>query len=238
MSTIGHKVERIRVSLSSLGPVETVKALMVNALSYNPAKDRSFDRRFKTVTSSIVPLDGLGITDREKTKSAVYYISSPVRFERYLLGSLNIDYSQFDFVDIGSGKGRVLMIASDWPFRSITGVEISKPLCVVAEKNLQIYSSRTQRCRNISVRCMDATQFPIEQKNAVYHFYHPFQPDLLKPMLEKIATTFRGSDTKVYLAYIWMQLPEIFPLFESLGFKRLQHVETLNRRYQYAIFTI
>lgn len=238
MTTLGNKFERIKVSLSSLGAVETIKALLVHAFSYNPSRDRSFDQRFKTDTSSIVPLDALGIGDREKTRSAVYYISSPVKFERHLLASLDIDYSQFDFVDIGSGKGRVLMIASDWPFRSIAGVEISKPLCAVAEKNLQVYSSRTQKCGNISVRCMDATQFQIEAKNTVYHFYHPFQVDILKPILEKIASTFRGSDKKVYIAYIWMQLPELFPVFEGLGFKRVRHVETLNRRYQYAIFTI
>jgi SAM-dependent methyltransferase len=235
---LAGKLEAIKASIAALGFVETVKAGLVLLLSYNPAKDRAFDQRFKTETSSIVPVGALGIGDADKTKSAVFYISAPVRFERYIIGALNIDYKDFHFVDVGCGKGRVLMLASEWPFHSITGIEISKALCEIAERNVQVYSSRTQKCRNIAIQCMDATQFPIEEKNTVYHFYHPFQVDVLKPILERIASRFQQSDKKVYIAYIWMQLPDLFSLFDSLGFKRLRHIETLNRRYQCAVFSI
>ena len=38
----------------------------------------------------------------------------------------------YTFLDIGSGKGRVLMLASDAPFRHIVGVELSPALTAIA----------------------------------------------------------------------------------------------------------
>src|SRR5580765_6779748 len=35
----------------------------------------------------------------------------------------SINFAEFTFIDLGSGKGRALLMASDYPFRKIVGVE-------------------------------------------------------------------------------------------------------------------
>jgi SAM-dependent methyltransferase len=233
-----NRIDLIKTSISLLGVKETFKAILVLVFSYNPEKDRAFDKRHKTDTAVAVGVDDLNISDKQTCRAAVSYISAPVKFERCIIGTLDIDYENFDFIDIGCGKGRVLMLASEKPFRSVIGVEISKELCSIAEKNLQIYRSLKQKCTKVQVYCMDARLFPIENENTIFHFYHPFQADVLKPILENIVSRFRGKGKKVFIVYIWMQLTDIFTLFEELHFTRLRYIQTLNRRYQYAIFTL
>src|SRR5271166_3265808 len=39
-------------------------------------------------------------------------------------GQPRFDFRDFTFVDLGSGKGRTLLMAADYPFRRIVGVEL------------------------------------------------------------------------------------------------------------------
>ncbi|MGA8860958.1 MAG: hypothetical protein WB506_13210, partial [Candidatus Sulfotelmatobacter sp.] len=53
------------------------------------------------------------------------------------------DFHDFVFVDLGSGKGRTLLMASDYPFRHIAGVELLPALHQVALENLRKYRSES-----------------------------------------------------------------------------------------------
>ena len=48
-----------------------------------------------------------------------------------------IDVQGYNFVDLGSGKGFILFLASREPFRQIVGVELSRWLHSIATKNIQ-----------------------------------------------------------------------------------------------------
>jgi hypothetical protein len=45
------------------------------------------------------------------------------------------------FMDLGCGKGRALIVASEWPFRQILGVELSPRLARAAQKNAKIIAA-------------------------------------------------------------------------------------------------
>lgn len=53
---------------------------------------------------------------------------------------MGLDYSKFTFIDFGAGMGRVLLMASERPFRKIIGVEFARELITIAENNLRSYS--------------------------------------------------------------------------------------------------
>ena len=59
-----------------------------------------------------------------------------------MMSSLPIAFSEFTFVDLGSGKGRTLLMASEYPFRRIVGVEILPELHRAAEKILPTTRAR------------------------------------------------------------------------------------------------
>ena len=56
-----------------------------------------------------------------------------------MMAILPIDFREFTFVDLGSGKGRTLLMASEYPFRRIVGVEILPELHRAAEENIANY---------------------------------------------------------------------------------------------------
>src|SRR5579883_2704128 len=67
-----------------------------------------FDRRFGTDTESHRPVDRLGLSDA-LARSAEAYAPCPGPWAAQLIELLPIDHARFAFVDLGSGKGRVLM---------------------------------------------------------------------------------------------------------------------------------
>jgi SAM-dependent methyltransferase len=231
------KWEVLRTSFRALGGWETTRAALAQLLAYKPERDDEFDRRFRTDTSGSISVGSLDIEDAGARRAAVFYVSAPIRLTRYMLAELEIDYGEFDFVDFGCGKGRVLMVASEFPFRSVRGVEISRALCDIAEKNLRVFRSPRQRCFDLEVRCMDARDCPLPQGNTVFHLYHPFQLEVLRPVLQNIAGAFRASRKRALVVYLWSAVPSLFPVFQEYGFERLRHARTANPRYQFAFFS-
>ncbi len=75
-----------------------------------------------------------------------YAAVEPERF-RALMAALPINFSEFTFVDFGSGKGRALLLASEYPFKKILGLEFSPELHDVAVANIRRYRSESQKCR-------------------------------------------------------------------------------------------
>src|ERR1017187_6173156 len=80
-----------------------------------------------------------------------------------MLGSIEADFREFTFIDIGSGKGRVLMMAADYPFRQIVGIELLPELHAIAQDNLTRYRSESQRCFSIATVCGDARKYDFPQ---------------------------------------------------------------------------
>jgi hypothetical protein len=79
--------------------------------------DRPFDRALGVDTHEV------GIPNRLWHSGNYRYVSSPVLAFRRALSIIGIDPGRFVFVDLGSGKGRTLLIASRLPFLRIEGVE-------------------------------------------------------------------------------------------------------------------
>ena len=60
----------------------------------------------------------------------------PARF-RKVLASLQIAFHDYTFIDFGSGKGRALLLASEFPFKRIIGLEFSPELHGTQKKILR-----------------------------------------------------------------------------------------------------
>jgi SAM-dependent methyltransferase len=92
----------------------------------------------------------------------------------------------FTFIDLGSGKGRVLLMASDYPFKRIIGVEFMPELHRVAEKNITGYSNDRQGCRQIETLCMDARDFQFPDDPLVIYLFNPFSEATFAQVLENL----------------------------------------------------
>jgi len=99
-------------------------------------------------------------------------------------------YANTVFIDLGCGKGRTLLLASDYPFRAIIGIEISRELCDIAIENVKTYCSRRRRCSNISVRCQGIEEFEYSaygpSDHLLVYLFSPCGEAVLRAGLQKI----------------------------------------------------
>src|SRR5580692_1239805 len=89
----------------------------------------------------------------------------------------NLSWADFTFVDLGSGKGRTLLMASDYPFRRIVGVELLPALDQITQENLSHYKSESQQCFALESICADATEFPLPEEPLVLYLFNPFRSE-------------------------------------------------------------
>ena len=113
----------------------------------------------------------------------------------------NSDLQEFTFIDLGSGKGRVLLMASEYSFRRIIGVELLPSLNRIAQENIALYKSETQKCFALDSICGDATSFPLPEGPIVLYLFNPFQEPGLKRTLANLKTHLGSHSSAVYLLY-------------------------------------
>jgi hypothetical protein len=107
-----------------------------------------FDARFGTDTATIVFPWNLPSIAHEYKSEVHAYQAAPAWLIREILDSIPLQPNTFAFIDLGSGKGRALLVASELPFAKIVGVELSHELHRIAEQNLGRYRSASQHCMN------------------------------------------------------------------------------------------
>ena len=120
---------------------------------------------------------------------------------REMMASLDIQFDQFTFVDLGSGKGRTLLMASEYPFRKIIGVELIAELHLAAEENIRAYHSSTQRCPRIEAVCGDAGEFAFPDTPLVLYLFNPLPEAGLRRVLENLEQSLRLNPRPVYVVY-------------------------------------
>ena len=167
--------------------------------------DLEFDRRFGTDTAGEVPLEAVGIEGSEIERGHGRYRPVWTHVFRESLDRLGIDYRAYTFVDYGSGKGKALLLASDYPFAEIVGVEFARPLHEAAVRNIEKYSSQTQRCTRLRSECADATAFDPPPTPLVCFFFNPFDEGTTSVVLDRLRRSFDDNHRPIYVIYTNMR---------------------------------
>lgn len=128
--------------------------------------------------------------------------------------------TDFTFIDLGSGKGRTLLMASDYPFRHIMGVEFLPALHQIAEENIHRYRSDSQKCFAIESVCSDATAFAFPPEPLIVYLFNPFAETGLRRALANLIGSLRQHPRSVFVLYLNPQLENVIAecaLLKKLG---------------------
>ncbi len=179
--------------------------------------DGSFDRRYGTDTAGWVELTDLTCVGSSNVKNCIYYEPTAEPLIHQLLSALPpIQYDQFTFVDYGSGKGRILLVAAQFPFRAIVGVEFVKHFHDIALSNFKRYKTPKQKCFALSSVLMDAAEFVPPEGPCVFFLHNPFKFALLTRVMEKIQRSIQEHPREVYVVY-WCARPQYIEYMCGLG---------------------
>ncbi len=135
------------------------------------------------------------------TFRTAYQPTEPAEF-REMMAAVPAEFDDLTFVDIGSGKGRTLLMASEYPFRRIVGVEILRALHEAAEENIRVYRSATQRCTRIDSICMDACEFDFPHEPLLVYLFNPLPAEALNRMLANLENSLKRAPRPVYVVYL------------------------------------
>ena len=164
------------------------------------ARCRYFDWQHGVSTCGDANLANLTLVGKSADHGVFYHPAHPkLLFE--IFNSLKIDFPSHTFVDLGSGKGRALLVASEYPFAEIIGVEFAAELHEIAARNIQSYRSKTQRCKNVRSVNLDAAEFEMPATPLVLYLFNPFRPAVLIPVLQRLQRSLDSQPREVTLIY-------------------------------------
>jgi SAM-dependent methyltransferase len=181
-----------------------------NRRPHGPAQPDSFDEKYGTDTGGTREIGSLDVLDSPIARFAVRYDPSSEANVRFLLHNLQIDYSRFDFIDFGSGKGRVLLIAAEFPFREVLGIEFSRELHETAVQNLARLPPDVTGAGSVRSIHGDASSFELPRSDLVCYFYNPFGAPVIEAVAARLAAHHERFGFRVIVVYVDPRHAEIF----------------------------
>jgi SAM-dependent methyltransferase len=186
----------------------------------------AFDRLHNVETADELPLESVGVPQADVARGNSIYRPLTERLFRAAIASIEIDVPRFTFVDIGSGKGKVLFMAADLPFKRIVGIEYAAGLHDVAVRNVATFRSGTQQCRDIQPIHADALEHPLPAGPLVLFIFNALPKELMRQLLERLdAESGARRDRPIILIYTNLrsvkEVGNVFSGLENLQFVRL-----------------
>ena len=165
---------------------------------------RAFDARYGTDTIRRVPVAAMRDVPEALAAHAVHYEASAIPKLRQALSAvtsaLGSRLPAFAFVDVGSGKGLVVMHAARYPFREVVGIEMTPELHAVAEANAGRFAAAHPDCAPMRFEQGDALATPLPDGPLVVYLYNPFDATVLIPFAARLEATAAARD--ILVAYV------------------------------------
>jgi SAM-dependent methyltransferase len=219
--------ERLFISVKSRGVPGTLRYVLYRGmvlLGPKGQRERTFDKRFGVETSGTVGKYELGV-DTPNVIYAVEYRPAPIEDFKRIIGGLAINYKDWTFLDLGAGKGRAVLLALEYNFKTVVGVEFSPDLARIAQSNLSPF-------KNAHILCQDAAEYIFPQDPLVIFLNNPFHGTVMEQVLAHLGDSLLSHPRDVYIAY-WN--PFCQALFNAAPFLIKLHGTTEYALYRSAI---
>ena len=191
-----YEYKRLLTLLRNFGPGKTSISL---ASSLDDQFLRSFDRRYRVTTSGHIVLSSTSF-DPSRLRQATSYAPVNGWAFRRLLKVLQLPKT-LQFADLGCGLGRACIIAGEYGFAKVTGVELADELCAKAQENVA-------RCRLLqtpiaSIRIVheDVLKYCEEAEDDVFFMFRAFSFELFQSVRANLAD--RGAQLKKPITIIY-----------------------------------
>ncbi|MBI1206466.1 MAG: hypothetical protein GC191_04160 [Azospirillum sp.] len=168
----------------------------------------AFDQAYGVATAGELPWQDLGsgsATDAFVTE----YDPSPPLLLRCALARLP-ERDRFTFLDLGCGKARALIIASEFNFKAIVGIEKSPGLAAIAAANAAVVAKHHPERPRLRVIEADAANCPLPAGNLVVYLYNPFLAPVLAVVAERIQGALQQEPRQLYVVYLNPVLRRLF----------------------------
>jgi SAM-dependent methyltransferase len=203
MSRLLHWWRLTWFSYQKLGIWRLLRSRCIAHLRRKTARHDDFDQRYGTDTAASLTPGEAALTGDQAQHAWTYTPIAVTDFHRMIADlSLPEDaLSACTFIDIGSGKGRAVLLAASYPFQHVMGVEMSTLLHQAATQNVARFQAHVPTCPPITLLCQDATTFPFPETSLVLYFFHPFDETVMARVIESLRQAVQRVPRTVFLLY-------------------------------------
>jgi SAM-dependent methyltransferase len=170
-----------------------------------------WDAKYGTETGACVDLDNLTIRHASRGYGERYQASDPgvlpdsIRF-------MGIAPGEYRFIDLGCGKGRMLIVAADLGFRSCVGVEFADELARAAKANVA-----TSGFKTIGIVHGDAGAYAFKDDPFVLYLFNPFSKPIMQRVRDNLLKLKRANYCIIYKNARERQIFDEMPTLRYLG---------------------
>jgi hypothetical protein len=139
---------------------------------------------------------------------------------REMMAGLLIDFSRFTFIDIGSGKGRALLLACEFRFQRIIGIELLPELNDIARVNIRKFAESHDVQSIFEALCGDAAEFAFPREPLVVFLFNPLPESELKQVIANLENSLRQHTREAYVVYanpVWEEAIARSSVFTKIG---------------------
>lgn len=159
-----------------------------------------YDQMHGTDTSGYVTPDRL-YTDPKVVSQSQAYLGTQPSIIRKILAQLP-DVHRYTFVDIGCGKGRPLLIASEFAFKDIVGVEMSPVLAEYAARNATIIRRKFPDRTGVTILTENAASYQPAANRIMYFYYHAFGRQLFEAFVKNLEAQLSQTVEHAFFIYL------------------------------------
>jgi hypothetical protein len=188
--------------------------------------DPPIEQLFFKPTKDHVKLGGLTVRGPHREHGHDYRPTPCALFE-WTLAAIDHDFSRLTFVDYGAGKGRVLLLASQYPFHAIGGIEFAEELHDDATMNIAQFPRSRMKCRNVECVLEDASALGPPDGESVHYFFNPFSREVFAEVLHNLVVSYRKRPRRFYL--ILVDPPAVTDMIDNSGVFQRQELPWLER---------
>ncbi len=170
-------------------------------LAIEDRANRRYDARFNVETAREEALDAAGVTAADARRgNAVYRVTWTSLVERAL-----VDPAGYTFVDYGSGKGKAMLMAAEYPFTAIIGLEFAPKLHEIAVKNCRSYRNPAQRCARLEPVLTDVVEYALPPGPVVCFMANPFDHATARRVFAVWRARYQRGDGDIRVMYLNMR---------------------------------
>lgn len=158
-----------------------------------------FDIRYGTDTAGEIQLCDLKI-DSDNISEGNWYQATKERPFKNLMEIFSFPENSV-FVDLGSGKGKVLLMASAYAFKRVVGIEFASELCEIAKINISQFKKKIISEVNIEIIEADVAQYEIKDDENIFYIANFFDSTVMDKVLKNIEVSLQKKPRKLWLIY-------------------------------------
>lgn len=188
-------------------------------LAHRLGADRKIERHMFVPTAPTVPLAHVRVPHQLR-RSGHDYRPTPWHVFHWAMSLIPQPFKRLAFVDYGAGRGRVLLMASQYDFEKIVGAEVAAELHQDCLLNLAQYSRSFMKCRDVTCEHLSALRLDIPDQETVFFFHNPFDSEMTERVVDQIVRSYKQEPRRFYVICIDMDSDE---LMEDTGiFEKIQ----------------